>query len=109
MQSAVVKRSIVIAGHKTSVSLEDEFWDGLKEIGRVQKTSLSGLVADIDVRRLHTNLSSAVRIFVLHHFRSQILQNAANVIDTRAEMVRLPHVGHQEQQLNGQIGAQPER
>jgi predicted DNA-binding ribbon-helix-helix protein len=72
MDSAVVKRSIVISGHKTSVSLEDAFWNGLKQIGQENKTTLSGLVADIDVQRLHNNLSSAIRVFVLHHFRSQI-------------------------------------
>ena len=63
MQSAVVKRSIVIAGHKTSVSLEDDFWSALKEIKRSNNVTLSGLVADIDVRRLHANLSSAISDF----------------------------------------------
>jgi predicted DNA-binding ribbon-helix-helix protein len=74
MQFAVVKRSIVLAGHRTSVSLEDDFWNGLKEIGREHKMTLSSLITDINGRRLDTNLSSAVRLFVLRHFRSKISQ-----------------------------------
>jgi predicted DNA-binding ribbon-helix-helix protein len=71
MQSVVAKRSIVLAGHKTSVSLEDAFWDGLKDIARGHNKTLSDLVADIDTRRLDGNLSSAIRLFVLGHFRGQ--------------------------------------
>ena len=73
MKSPVVKRSVVIAGHKTSVSLEDEFWRSLKEIARVRKATLSDLVGDIDLQRSRGNLSSAVRLFVLDHFRAQLL------------------------------------
>ncbi len=58
MKSEVVKRSIVIAGHKTSVSLEDAFWAGLKEIANGRETTLSDLVATIDTHRPHGNLSS---------------------------------------------------
>ena len=71
MKSPVVKRSIVIAGHKTSVSLEDEFWKGLKEIASARDLTLSELVASIDTDRHHGNLSSAVRLFVLQHYRVQ--------------------------------------
>jgi predicted DNA-binding ribbon-helix-helix protein len=70
MKSPVVKRSIVIAGHKTSVSLEDDFWDALKEIASRRKATLSDLVASIDASRTQGNLSSAIRLFVLDHFRS---------------------------------------
>jgi predicted DNA-binding ribbon-helix-helix protein len=72
MKSPVVKRSIVIAGHKTSVSLEDAFWKGLKEIAIGRDMTLSELVAAIDTDRRHGNLSSAIRLFVLDHYRSQI-------------------------------------
>jgi predicted DNA-binding ribbon-helix-helix protein len=72
MKSPVVKRSIVIAGHKTSVSLEDAFWKGLKEIAGGREMTLSDLVAAIDTDRRHGNLSSAIRLFVLDHFRAQI-------------------------------------
>jgi predicted DNA-binding ribbon-helix-helix protein len=72
MKSPVVKRSIVIAGHKTSVSLEDAFWRGLKEIAGHRDLTLSELVALIDQERRHGNLSSAIRLFVLDHYRSQL-------------------------------------
>ena len=71
MESPVVKRSIVIAGHKTSVSLEDAFWQGLKEIATERALTLSDLVATIDTDRHHGNLSSAIRLFVLDHYRSR--------------------------------------
>ncbi len=71
MKSPVVKRSIVIAGHKTSVSLEDAFWTGLKEIASARDMTLSDLVAAIDSDRQHGNLSSAIRLFVLDHYRNQ--------------------------------------
>jgi predicted DNA-binding ribbon-helix-helix protein len=72
MKSPVVKRSIVIAGHKTSVSLEDAFWKGLKEIASGRDMTLSDLVATIDSERRHGNLSSAIRLFVLDHYRKII-------------------------------------
>jgi len=71
MKSPVVKRSIVIAGHKTSVSLEDAFWKGLKEIASSRNITLSDIVATIDSERRHGNLSSAIRLFVLDHYRAQ--------------------------------------
>lgn len=70
MKSPVVKRSIVIAGHKTSVSLEDDFWEALKEIAARRNLTLSDLVASIDASRSQGNLSSAIRLFVLDYFRS---------------------------------------
>jgi len=72
MKSPVVKRSIVLAGHKTSVSLEDAFWKGLKEIAARRLMTLSGLIGTIDSQRQHGNLSSALRLFVLEFYRSQI-------------------------------------
>jgi len=73
MKSPVVKRSIVIANHKTSVSLEDAFWKGLKDIATDRDMTLSDLVATIDTERVHGNLSSAIRLFVLDHYRGQSL------------------------------------
>jgi predicted DNA-binding ribbon-helix-helix protein len=69
VKSPVVKRSIVIAGHKTSVSLEDAFWTGLKDIAASRNITLSELVALIDSERRQGNLSSAIRLFVLDHYR----------------------------------------
>jgi len=72
MKSPVVKRSIVIAGHKTSVSLEDAFWKGLKEIAGGRDVTFSDLLSTIDSDRRHGNLSSAIRLFVLDFYRAQI-------------------------------------
>ena len=71
MKSSIVKRSIVIAGHKTSVSLEDAFWRGLKDIANTRRATLSDLVASIDTQRQHGNLSSAIRLFVLNHYQAR--------------------------------------
>lgn len=71
-KSLVVKRSIVIGGHKTSVSLEDEFWAALKKIAVRHRVTLSDLVSSIDSQRHHGNLSSAVRLFVLNHYRQRV-------------------------------------
>jgi predicted DNA-binding ribbon-helix-helix protein len=71
MKSPVVKRSIVIASHKTSVSLEDAFWKGLKDIATSRDMTLSEMVAAIDSDRRHGNLSSAIRLFVLDYYRTQ--------------------------------------
>ena len=72
MKSLVVKRSIIIAGHKTSVSLEDAFWSGLKRIASGCDRTLSEMVATIDSGRAHGNLSSAIRLFVLDYYRNMI-------------------------------------
>ena len=72
MKSAVVKRSVIIAGHKTSVSLEDAFWKGLKEIALARGLTVSEIVAMIDSGRTRSNLSSAIRLFVLDHYRAVI-------------------------------------
>lgn len=61
----VVKRSVAIAGHRTSVSLEQPFWDALNTIARDQGRSVSALIGEIDGRRGACNLSSALRVFVL--------------------------------------------
>jgi predicted DNA-binding ribbon-helix-helix protein len=71
MKSPVVKRSVVVAGHKTSVAIEDAFWKALKEIAADRGITLSDLVSSIDAERRHGNLSSAIRVFVLDHFRNQ--------------------------------------
>ena len=79
MKSPVVKRSIVLAGHKTSVSLEDAFWEGLKEIAKTKRQTLSDLVGSIDTQREHGNLSSALRLFVLGHYQDTGDQKAASL------------------------------
>jgi len=71
MKSPVIKRSVVIAGHKTSVSLENAFWQGLKDIAEVRGATLSVLLGNIDTQRSEGNLSSAIRLFVFDHYRTQ--------------------------------------
>ena len=71
MKSAICKRSVVLAGHKTSVSLEDAFWEGLKDIAKAQRRTLSDLVSSIDIDREQANLSSAIRLFVLNHYQAR--------------------------------------
>jgi predicted DNA-binding ribbon-helix-helix protein len=73
MKSPVVKRSIVVAGHKTSVSLEEAFWNGMKEISGLRNMTLSELVGEIDNNRQQGNLSSAIRLFVLDYFKSRAM------------------------------------
>lgn len=70
MSSTVTKRSIVLMGHKTSVSLETEFWDGLRKIAYTQKTKLTDLLQQIDKGRNGGNLSSAIRVFVFNSLRA---------------------------------------
>jgi predicted DNA-binding ribbon-helix-helix protein len=71
-KSLNAKRSVVIGGHKTSVSLEDAFWKGFNEIAASRNMTLSDLLATIDSDRQHGNLSSAIRLFVLDHYRAQV-------------------------------------
>jgi predicted DNA-binding ribbon-helix-helix protein len=71
MKSPVVKRSIVVAGHKTSVSLEEAFWTGMKEISGLRNMTRSELVDEIDRNRQQGNLSSAIRLFVLDYFKNR--------------------------------------
>jgi predicted DNA-binding ribbon-helix-helix protein len=70
MKSVVIKRSVLINGCKTSISLEDEFWDALREIAEHGKLGLSKLLEQIDRDRNNINLSSAIRVFVFSHFRA---------------------------------------
>lgn len=71
MKSAIVKRSVVIDGHKTSVSLEEPFWSLVREIAETEGTSVSALLRDIDRQRRHANLSSAIRVHVLETVRAR--------------------------------------
>lgn len=87
MKSPVVKRSIVIAGHKTSVSLEDAFWRGLKEIASGRDMTLSDLVAAIDAERQHGNLSSAIRLYVLDFYRNQLSDHNEGRDGTRGVLI----------------------
>lgn len=86
MKSAVIKRSIVLDGHKTSVSLENEFWDGLREIAIREKITLAMLVGQIDRNRDSCNLSSAIRVFVFNDFRARLGGQTADLSRERREL-----------------------
>jgi predicted DNA-binding ribbon-helix-helix protein len=75
VRSPIIKRSVKIAGHKTSVSLEDAFWKGLKEIASERGMAVSELAAAIDSERQRGNMSSAIRLFVLGFYRDQISEH----------------------------------
>ena len=85
VKSLVAKRSLVVAGHKTSVSLEEEFWKGLKEIASRRLMTVSALVGSVDDQRQQGNLSSALRLFVLEFYRSQV--SDVKALDEVREMV----------------------
>ncbi|HKE42418.1 MAG TPA: ribbon-helix-helix domain-containing protein [Casimicrobiaceae bacterium] len=93
MNSTVTKRSVVIAGRKTSISLEDEFWNGLKAIAHHHRRTLSAVVGEIDQKR-RGNLSSAIRVFV---FGNLCTQTPANAEDGVGGNVISPAFGRHEQ------------
>jgi predicted DNA-binding ribbon-helix-helix protein len=67
-RSHIKKRSDRIGGHKTSLTVEDEFWESFKEIARERQLPLNNLLADINKQRAHANFSSVIRLFVLNHY-----------------------------------------
>ena len=70
MSLGIVKRSVAIAGHRTSVSLEEPFWEILREIAEREAVSVQGLIGRIDAERGDQNLSSAIRVFILSSLRA---------------------------------------
>ena len=91
MKSLIIKRSVIVGGHKTSISLEDAFWSGLKEIAQAQGATLAQTVTEIDTTRQQNkqnNLSSAIRLFVLGHIRDQKMRvgthQPISVLETRS-------------------------
>lgn len=71
MAAGIVKRSVSIAGHRTSISLEEPFWQILREIAEREKLSIQALIGRIDAERGEQNLSSAIRVFVLMDLRNR--------------------------------------
>ena len=67
-KSLVFKRNISLNGRASCVSLEDEFWEAVKEIAATQQRPVSDLITEIDGKRQHANLSSEIRLFVLKHY-----------------------------------------
>ena len=71
-KSAVTKRSVVIGGHKSSVSLEEPFWSEVRAIAEGEQITVSNLLRRIDRERSNANLSSAIRVYVLEHVREKV-------------------------------------
>lgn len=81
MKSAIAKRSVVLGQHKTSISLEDDFWNSLRAIAEQKKMKLTVLLQQIDSGRNNANLSSAIRVFVFNELRAQATVRQAPVED----------------------------
>ena len=77
MRNGIRKRSVVISGRKTSVSVEDEYWSSLKEISVLKGLTVTQLLSQIDADRSQENFSSAIRIFVLRHYKSLLRELGA--------------------------------
>jgi predicted DNA-binding ribbon-helix-helix protein len=93
MKSTVIKHSVLTKGRKTSISLENEFWDALREIALRSNVTLSKLVEQVDQGRNNINLSSAIRVFVFNHFRALSEKASGSdwirrFVDSRALRVR---------------------
>jgi predicted DNA-binding ribbon-helix-helix protein len=89
MKSSVIKRSIMLAGRRTSICLEDVFWKSLREIADARHETLSQLVTTIDSKRQHANLSSAVRLFVLGFYRDQCVDYQSRPSEQIVRPIRL--------------------
>ena len=79
-RTRIHKRSVMLAGHKTSVSLEDPFWDALNKIAASEGVTTTTLVARIYINRTGHNLSSAIRVFVLDHFQKRAELGAETIL-----------------------------
>ena len=89
MKSTVIKRSIDIDGHKTSISLEDAFWNILKDIAHERGESISHLVTGINAKR-RSNLSSTIRLFVLEFYKEQLDRMEQQEIPVQRRKPRRP-------------------
>jgi predicted DNA-binding ribbon-helix-helix protein len=76
MTSGITKRSVAVSGNKTSISLEPEFWSGIREIAKERRMTLADLVSEIGIGRTG-NLSSALRVYVLEHYKTEASRHHA--------------------------------
>jgi predicted DNA-binding ribbon-helix-helix protein len=76
MKSLVVKHSVIVDGHKTSISLEAAFWTALKDIAHERRKTLKDLISSIDADRQSTHLSSVLRVFILEFYKVQFARHA---------------------------------
>lgn len=89
MKSTIIKRSVVINGHRTSISLEQPFWNLVREIARAEQKTVSALLLQINGARRGANLSSAVRVFVLEHVRAQVANRVVSTPDFLGASARI--------------------
>lgn len=75
-KSPVMKRGIIARGYRTSATLEQAFWDGLKEIAIERRLTLTSLIGQIEEQRSSPNMSSAIRIYVLAYYRERSRESA---------------------------------
>jgi predicted DNA-binding ribbon-helix-helix protein len=80
METTIRKRSVALNGHKTSVSLEDEFWDRLQSIARERGLPIAKLIEEIDAGRQSPNLSSSLRIFVLRYYVAMLASSSNDLV-----------------------------
>jgi predicted DNA-binding ribbon-helix-helix protein len=85
MKSSVINRSIVFDNRRTSVSVEEAFWQGLREIAEGRNETLCHLISTIDKERPFANLSSAIRLFVLHHYRDKFQKLPKHMVAPEGE------------------------
>jgi predicted DNA-binding ribbon-helix-helix protein len=88
MKSTVLKRSLVVRGAPTSVSFEEPFWNGFREIAQINRLTIAELATRIDEERKFSNLSSAIRVFVLVHYSSGAAINSASVSEAANQSKR---------------------
>jgi predicted DNA-binding ribbon-helix-helix protein len=80
METTIRKRSIALNGHKTSVSLEDEFWDRLQSIARERRLPIAKLIEEIDAGRRSPNLSSSLRIYILRYYVAMLASSSNDLV-----------------------------
>lgn len=91
MPTVVKKRSVVVAGHRTSVSLERAFWEALRDLSQLQSKTINQLVSEIDVSR-DGNLSSAIRVYILGQARAGVLPRPLDGAGTPSDGVSAPEI-----------------
>lgn len=91
MPTVVKKRSVVVAGHRTSVSLERAFWEALRDLSQLQSKTINQLVSEIDVSR-DGNLSSAIRVYILGQARAGVLPRPLDGAGTPSDGVAAPEI-----------------
>ena len=87
MKSLIAKRSVVIAGRRTSVSVEDAFWESLKKIAAHRRLTLSALITMINSERHYSNLSSGIRLCVLNFYRERITESDGDEVKSKLSII----------------------